>query len=143
MQVIRVVFDIDGPFSVSNRGTDLVVQKPCGAMFVVNLVTDEFSIKIRDWLYLVREIKPHNIGQDAPLPLRFLAFLQSGQLERAKQLLDFDVENDVLQRWFGQFEIVRENFLGCPRTFSIVNKGSRECRNLVFQIKDGKISNID
>ena len=154
--MVKIIFDIHSPFILGNEvvvkkgpvsvdwwvGTDLVVDL-LTEKFLVNLVDDEFSIQITPELFLVRRKKTLAIGEGDPLPLRFLNHVQRDELDKARELLSFNISDDGLRKWFGRFEVITNNFLNMPNTFSILPRGSRLTRNLKFQIEGDKISNID
>ena len=78
---------------------------------------------------------------DAPIPLLFLNHLKNKNLADAKKLLSFDITDKALSEYFGEFDILLNNYLNIPNVFSIIQ--GDKVKNLTFTIEDNKISNIE
>ena len=125
------------------KGMDLVVDPIAtdGNKFLVNLVDDMFAIEITPTLFMVRRQKPVKF-ENPSLPIKFLSLIQDGEVAKARKLLGFEIGEEALRKWFGDFEILPNNYLGQSDVFSIVPKGERVARNLKFEVSDALITNI-
>lgn len=155
MDLVRVVFEIEPPFILNNelvirdspmaldwwQGQDLVVDI-LKERFLVNLVDDAYSIEINPDLFLVRKKAVLSPTAKCPLQFYFLSLVQKGELEKARKLLGFEISVPALKKFFGEFDIILNNYLDCPKTFSILPKGERVARNLVFTIEGERIVDI-
>lgn len=151
--MVKVIFDMDVPFVLNNemvvrepvevswwKGMDLLVDL-LNERFLVNLIDDKFAIEITPTLFMVRRQKPVKF-ENPSLPIRFLSLIQDGEVAKARKLLGFEIGEDALRKWFGEFEILPNNYLGQSDVFSIVPKGKRIARNLKFEVSDALITNI-
>ena len=88
----------------------------------------------------VKDFRP--TPTDLELPFAFLQCVQYGDYENARGLLSFDITDTQLRDYFGEFEVLLNNYLDTPTTVSILPKGSNTAKNFSFEIKDSKITNI-
>ena len=80
---------------------------------------------------------------DIELPIAFLQCVQYGDFENARAMLSFDISDTHLRDYFGDFEVLINNYLDQPELVSILPAGSDTARTFRFQIQKGKISNIN
>ena len=76
------------------------------------------------------------------LPFAFLQCVQYGDLENARAMLSFDITDQSLRDYFGEFEVLLNNYLDEPNAVSVLPKDSDTAKTFRFQIEGGKISNI-
>jgi len=82
-----------------------------------------------------------NYKDGSPLPFVFLQCLKNKEFEKARKMLAFNIDEKSLGEYFGDFEILLNNYLGDENVFSIVQKGA--VKNLRFGVKDGLIQNVE
>jgi hypothetical protein len=99
------------------------------------------KIKVADNTIILRKgnIKK---GKTDLVPFLFLESLRRGDYDRARRYITFDITDDGLKQYFGEFEILINNYLEREDVFSILPKGSGITKNFVFEILDTKIANI-
>lgn len=99
------------------------------------------KIKITDKVCILRKGNLKK-GKTDLVPFLFLESVRRGELERARKHLGFDISDQNLKEYFGEFEILVNNYLGEDNVFSVLPKNTKAAKNFVFQIVDGKIANI-
>ncbi|MCL2846237.1 MAG: hypothetical protein FWE38_00940 [Firmicutes bacterium] len=106
-------------------------------MVTPNIATDgKRSVFIEDEKYYDLGV----IYREAPPPIMFLQHVQFKEFESAKRMLGFDISDKLLTQFFGDFEILLNNYMDDKNVFSIVKKG--QVQNLSFVIENGIIKNI-
>ena len=80
---------------------------------------------------------------DIELPFAFLQCVALGDYENARAMLSFEISDEHLKNYFGDFEVLLNNYLDTPNTVSILPKGADTAKTFTFEIKDGKIININ
>jgi hypothetical protein len=99
------------------------------------------KIQITDEVFILRKEIPKK-GKTDMVPFLFLESVRRGDFERARKYLGFDISDENLKNYFGEFEILANNYLGREDVFSILPKNSTTAKNFVFEIVDDKIANI-
>jgi hypothetical protein len=100
------------------------------------------KIKITDKLFILRK-GTRKKGKTDIVPFMFLECVRRGDFERARKFLSFEIGDKQLKDYFGEFEILVNNYLERDDVFSILQKGSETAKSFVFEIVDGKIKNIN
>ena len=82
-----------------------------------------------------------------PLPFRFLQHIQNKEYEQAATLISFSTNPRALEKYFGEFEIILNNFLDDTSVLSVIPKpkssgNHHKARNFRFTLEDGVIANI-
>jgi len=77
----------------------------------------------------------------SPLPFIFLQCLKNKEFDKARKMLAFNIDEQGLRGYFGEFDILLNNYLGDENIFSIVQGGV--VKNLRFEVKDGLIHNVE
>ncbi|MCL2586693.1 MAG: hypothetical protein FWE31_00450 [Firmicutes bacterium] len=153
--MVKVIFEMDSPFVLNNevivrecpvevdwwRGQPMVVDL-LTERFLLDLETDPYSIQISEKLFLVRKKLDLQVSPDSPLPFYFLSLVQQGQMAKARDLLSFDITESALREFFGEFEIILNNYLEDEKVFSILPNGERVAKNFRFDVEGIKITNI-
>ncbi|MCL2850800.1 MAG: hypothetical protein FWE01_00345 [Firmicutes bacterium] len=80
------------------------------------------------------------LHQSSPLPFRFLQHLKNKDLLEAQKLLAFKINLEKLESYFGNFEIILNNYLNQENLVTVKTNG--EIKTLHFEIKDNLIQNI-
>jgi len=111
-------------------GTDLILE-PNGFQ----------KIKITDSVYLLRKSIAKK-GKTDLVPFLFLESVRRGECERARKYLSFSISDAQLKEYFGEFEILVNNYLGDEKIFSVLPKGADIAKSFVFEITGGSIANI-
>jgi len=75
------------------------------------------------------------------LPATFLKHVRNRSYESAKKLLGFELHESHLEKYFGRFEILRNNYLQNPNIVSIIQNG--KVRNVIFTMNNNIISNLE
>jgi hypothetical protein len=79
------------------------------------------------------------------LPFMFLQRVQLKEYDAARELLSFFISDRQIENFFGDFEIVLNNYLNDENMFSIIPRNENNfvrAKNLVFDISGGVIQNI-
>jgi len=82
-----------------------------------------------------------SFGDEIPLPFKFLQYLQNQEYDKASKLLSFETSDHALREYFGNFDILLNNYLQDANILSIIQNGV--VKNLKFSIQDGKIQNVE
>jgi len=77
----------------------------------------------------------------APIPFIFLNHLKNKDFDSAKKLLSFNISDKALSEYFGEFNILLNNYLNIPNVFSITQGDT--VKNLTFTLENNKITNIE
>ena len=99
------------------------------------------KIKITDEVFILRKGISKK-GKTDIIPFLFLESVRRGDFDRARKYLSFEISDKNLKEYFGEFEILVNNYLGDEKVFSILPKDANASKNFVFEIVDGKIANI-
>ena len=83
------------------------------------------------------------VPTDLELPFAFLQCVQYGDFENARAMLSFEITDAHLREYFGEYEVLINNYLGDPELVSILPAGADAARTFKFQIRNGKIINIE
>ena len=81
-------------------------------------------------------------GKTDIVPFLFLESVRRGDFDRARKYLTFHISDENLKNYFGEYEILVNNYLGRDDVFSVLPKNGDTVKNFVFEIKDEKIANI-
>ena len=144
MNLIKYVIEYDGELLVNKEyiakefplciewfeGNDLVLE-PSGFE----------KLKITNDTFILRK-GAQKKGKTDMVPFLFLENVRRGNFEQARKYLSFDISDENLKNYFGEFEILINNYLGQDNTFSILPLDSNTTKNFVFEIVDDKIANI-
>jgi len=103
--------------------------------------SDLQKIKITDDVFILRKGVSKK-GKTDMVPFLFLESVRRGDLERARKYLSFHISDQNLREYFGEFEILVNNYLGREDVFSILPKNGEASKNFVFEIRNEKIANI-
>ncbi|MCL2570292.1 MAG: hypothetical protein FWE16_03745 [Firmicutes bacterium] len=76
----------------------------------------------------------------APLQLMFLQHILFDEYSKARKLLSFDISETSLRNYFGNFEILLNNYLGDQNIVTIIKENKPQ--NLRFEIQNNMIINI-
>lgn len=87
----------------------------------------------------VLEHKVHPRPGDS-LPLTLLQHIKNKNFEQARGMLSFPITEVQLAKYFGEFEVLRNNYLGDVNTVSIIQGG--KVKNLSFTVEGRLIGNI-
>jgi hypothetical protein len=82
---------------------------------------------------------------DIEVGFAFLQCVQHGDFTGASALLDFPVSPDHLRSYFGDFEILLNNYQNDPRIISIIPKNAKQfacADNVLFEVTNNKITNL-
>lgn len=156
MELVKYIIECDVPLLINKehvadsfplclewfKGQDLILEQRHDA-FANGIITQvNFQkIKITDKVYILRKGISRK-GKTKIVPFLFLESVRRGDYERARQVLSFHISDHKLKEYFGDFEILVNNYLGHENIFSILPKDSDIAKNFVFEIIDGKIANI-
>ena len=77
------------------------------------------------------------------LPFAFLQCVQYGDYENAREMLAFDISDEQLKEYFGEFEVLINNYLNEEGVVSVLPVGSNIAKTFNFQIENKKIININ
>jgi len=80
-----------------------------------------------------------------PIQFRFLQLIQNKDFEQAASLLTFTTGPQALERYFGDFDIILNNYLDEQTIISVVQKTTslyKKARNHKFSMDGGLIGNI-
>ena len=112
------------------------------------------KIKITDGVFISRKGNPKK-GKTDIVPFLFLESVRRGDFERARRYLSFEISDENLKEYFGEFELLVNNYLGREDVFSILQlprhasgvpplrtEGELIAKSFVFEIVGGKIANI-
>jgi len=99
------------------------------------------KIKITDEVFILRK-GVQKKGKTDMVAFLFLESVRRGDFERARKYLSFEISDENLKNYFGEFEILVNNYLGREDVFSVLPKDSSTTKNFVFEIRDEKIANI-
>lgn len=144
MELVKYVIESDAPVLINKEY--IADQFPlCIEWFKGNELylepADFQKIKITDEVSILRKGNLKK-GKTDLVPFLFLESVRRGELERARKHLGFDISDQNLKEYFGEFEILVNNYLGEDNVFSVLPKNTKAAKNFVFQIVDGKIANI-
>ncbi|MCL2755547.1 MAG: hypothetical protein FWE45_00655 [Firmicutes bacterium] len=76
-----------------------------------------------------------------PIPFVFLQYLQNGEYSKARSMLAFNIDEQGLEKYFGKFEILLNNYLQDENIFSIIQ--GKKVKNLRFEIEGAMIQNVE
>ena len=144
MDLIKHIIESDTPVLINKEfladifplciewfaGNDLILEP-----------ADFQKIKITDKVNILRKGNSKKGNTDL-VPFLFLESVRRGDCDRARKYLGFHISDANLKNYFGEFEILVNNYLNSPDVFSILPKNTAAAKNFVFQIIDGKIANI-
>jgi len=99
------------------------------------------KIKITENLFILRK-GIQKKGKTTIIPFLFLECVRRGDFIRARKYLSFDISDAQLREFFGEFELLINNYLEREDVFSILPKGAGEVKSFVFEIIDEKIANL-
>jgi len=99
------------------------------------------KIKVADDTFILRK-GIQKKGKTDIVSFLFLESVRRGDFDRARTYLNFHISDENLKNYFGEFEILVNNYLGREDVFSVLPKNSEVAKNFVFEIKDEKIANI-
>ena len=137
-------------FTVSSKG-DIKSAVDLGTGLVVPSVTvKEGKIVLQD-THLLFVYNPSNVQVEvhqhivthAPLQFLFLYAVKNGEWDKAKGYLAFNINQEQLKKYFGDFDIILNNYLGNAGVVSLLPKGETKTKNYKFEITNGRIANID
>jgi len=144
MNLIKYVIEYDGTLLINKEYVETSFPL-CIEWFEGNdliLEPGEFQkIKITDKVFILRKEIPKK-GKTDLVPFLFLESVRRGDLERARKYLSFDISDENLKNYFGEFEILVNNYLGRDDVFSVLPKEAVATKNFIFEIRDEKIANI-
>jgi len=141
---IKYVIEYDGTLLVNK---EYVADKfpLCIEWFADNdliLEPGEFQkIKISKDVYILRK-GIQKKGKTDIVPFMFLDCVRRGEFERARKYLGFNISDKNLKSYFGEFEILVNNYLERDDVFSVLPKGTETAKNFIFEMVEGKITNI-
>ena len=144
MNSIKYVIEYDGTLLVNK---EYVADKfpLCIEWFADNdliLEPGEFQkIKISKDVYILRK-GIQKKGKTDIVPFMFLDCVRRGEFERARKYLGFNISDKNLKSYFGEFEILVNNYLERDDVFSVLPKGTETAKNFIFEMVEGKITNI-
>ena len=99
------------------------------------------KIKVTDEVYILRKGISKK-GKTDIVPFLFLENVRRGDFDRARTYLNFHISDQNLREYFGEFEILINNYLGREDVFSVLPKNGESTKNFIFEIKNEKIANI-
>jgi len=99
------------------------------------------KIKIKNNLFILRKGKQKK-GKTDLVPFIFLECVRRGEFDRARKFLSFEISDKQLKDYFGEFEILVNNYLERDDVFSILPKGADAAKSFLFEIVGGKIGNL-
>lgn len=156
MELIKYIIECDVPLLINKeyvadsfplcfewfKGHDLILEPRYDTYTADNITRADFQkIKIMDNVYIFRKGISKK-GKTKIVPFLFLESVRRGDYERARKVLNFHINDQKLKEYFGDFEILVNNYLGHENVFSILPKDSDIAKNFVFEIVDAKIANI-
>jgi len=112
------------------KGNDLILEP-----------SDFQKIKITDSVFILRK-GVQKKGKTDIVPFLFLESVRRGGFDRARTYLNFHINDENLKNYFGEFEILVNNYLGRDDVFSVLPKNGTTTKNFVFEIVNEKIANI-
>ena len=144
MNLIKYILESDSPVLI-NKEFPANSFPLCIEWFEGNDLNVEPSafqkIKITDKVYILRK-GIQKKGKTDIIPFLFLESVRRGEYDRARKYLTFHISDQNLKKYFGDFEILVNNYLGRDDVFSILPKNSDTAKNFVFEIVNTKIANI-
>ena len=75
------------------------------------------------------------------VPTAFLKRVKNKDFDSAKKFLSFDIHDSHLEKYFGEFELLQENYLHNPNIVTIIQGG--KARNITFTLNGNLISNLE
>ena len=159
MDLITFVIESDAPVLINKeypaREFPLCIEWFAGNDLI--LEPDGFQkIKITDNLFILRR-GAQKKGKTDIVPFMFLENVRRGEFDRARKYLNFEISDQNLKQYFGEFEILVNNYLEREDVFSILPLLPRHApgapplraegeyltaKNFVFEVSEGKIGNI-
>ena len=144
MELIKYIIEHDGSLLINKEyiadkfplciewfaGNDLILEP-----------SDFQKIKITDAVFILRK-GIQKKGKTDIVPFLFLESVRRGDFDRARTYLSFHISDENLKNYFGEFEILVNNYLGREDVFSILPKEAMATKNFVFEIVNEKIANI-
>lgn len=75
------------------------------------------------------------------IPFAFLQCLSVGDYTNARKLLNFEISDEQLKQYFGEFEVLLNNYLEQPNLYSVLMRDG-SVKTFTVGIEYGKITNI-
>ena len=145
MDLIKYIIEYDGASLLINKEYVVTSFPLCIEWFAGNdliLEPSDFQkIKITDGVYILRKGTFKKGKTEIPAHL-FLESVRRADYDRARRYLTFEISDKQLREYFGEFEILVNNYLGREDVFSILPKGAEAAKNFLFEVEGGRIRNI-
>ena len=144
MELVKYIIESDIPVLI-NKQFNADTFPLCVEWFAGNDLVIEpgnfQKIKITDRVFILRKGIAKK-GKTDILPFLFLESVRRGEYERARKYLTFQISDENLKQYFGEFELLVNNYLERDDVFSILPKDSNVAKNFKFEIADGKIVGV-
>ena len=160
MDFVRLIFESEGTLVFNNeltvsdfpvafdlpRGTEVLADS-MGERQVVRAGID--GVEINPNLFVVgissktkgsRNVRVISQVTHGPLPFMFLQHVRKKEYALAKKLLGFDISEKGLKDYFGDFELLLNNYLEDENLVSIIKGG--QVQTLRFVVEAGTIVNL-
>jgi len=105
----------------------------------LNTILGHVRINKGDEPYIA--LKEYHQPADDKLGIAFLQCVSLGDFTNAKKMLGFEISDKKLREYFGEFEVLNNNYLR-DGSVSIVPAGTSTARTYRFEINDNKIINM-